>query len=74
VSGRVHGARAPLSLGQFAQLTLLPVELQVVRGLDAQQVGLLLAPAAAGTAVMMPIGGWLVDRIGARIPVMAGCA
>lgn len=63
---------ALLSLGQFAQLTFLPVELQVVRGLDAQQVGLLLAPAAAGSALMMPISGWLVDRIGARIPVVAG--
>lgn len=61
-----------LSLAQFAQLTFLPVELQVVRGLDAQEVGLLLAPAAAGAAVMMPIGGWLVDRIGARVPVVIG--
>lgn len=61
-----------LSLGQFAQLTFLPVELQVVRGLDARHVGLLLGPAAVGTAVMMPIGGWLVDRIGARVPVFAG--
>lgn len=61
-----------LSLAQFAQLTFLPVELQVVRGLDARQVGLLLAPAAIGMAAMMPIGGWFVDRVGARAPVVIG--
>lgn len=63
---------ALLSIAQFAQLTFLPVELQVVRGLDAQRVGLLLAPAAIGVAVMMPISGWLADRAGARIPVSVG--
>ncbi|MGY6500890.1 MAG: MDR family MFS transporter [Acidimicrobiales bacterium] len=63
---------ALLSIAQFAQLTFLPVELQVVRGLDAQRVGLLLAPAALGVAVMMPISGWLADRAGARIPVSVG--
>src|SRR5690606_13687427 len=39
---------APLALTQFVRLNFLPVELQVVRGLDAQEVGLLLAPAAVG--------------------------
>lgn len=63
---------AMLSLGQFAQLTFLPVELQVVRDLEPRHVGLLLAPAAVGTAAVMPVGGWLVDRIGARTPVIVG--
>jgi EmrB/QacA subfamily drug resistance transporter len=61
-----------LSIAQFARLNFLPVELQVVRGLDASQVGLLLAPAAAGVAITLPLGGWLVDRIGARAPVVVG--
>ena len=61
-----------LSIGQFAQLTFLPMELQVVRGLEAQHVGALLAPAALGVAAVMPISGWLADRIGARIPVTVG--
>jgi EmrB/QacA subfamily drug resistance transporter len=63
---------ALLQMAQFAQLTFLPVELQVVRGLDAQEVGLLMAPAAVGMAVLMPLGGWLVDRVGARGPVVIG--
>jgi EmrB/QacA subfamily drug resistance transporter len=61
-----------LSIAQFARLNFLPVELQVVRDLDASQVGLLLAPAAAGVALTMPLGGWLADRVGARAPVVVG--
>ncbi|MFP4511722.1 MAG: DHA2 family efflux MFS transporter permease subunit [Acidimicrobiales bacterium] len=63
---------ALMAIAQFAQLTFLPVELQVVRGLDAQRVGLLLAPAAVGVAAVMPIGGWLADRIGSKVPVTLG--
>ena len=61
-----------LFLCQIVQLTFLPLELQVVRRLDPQYVGLLLSPAAVGTAAFMPIAGWLVDRIGARVPVVVG--
>ena len=57
---------------QFARLNFLPVELQVVRGASAQEVGLMLAPAAIGVALTMATGGWLADRIGARIPMVAG--
>jgi EmrB/QacA subfamily drug resistance transporter len=63
---------ALLTMAQFARLNFLPVELQVVRGLDAQQVGLLLAPAALGVALTMPLSGWLADRVGARLPVVTG--
>jgi EmrB/QacA subfamily drug resistance transporter len=63
---------ALLSVGHFAQLTFLPVELQIVRDLEPGHVGILLTPAALGTAAMMPIGGWLVDRIGARTPAILG--
>ncbi|MCZ7526287.1 MAG: MFS transporter [Acidimicrobiia bacterium] len=58
----------------FARVVFLPVELQVVRGMSALDVGLLLAPAALGVAVTMPIGGWLADRVGARAPVTIGVA
>lgn len=59
------------TITQFVRLNYLPVELQVVRDMAAQEVGLLLAPAAAGAAAAMPIGGWLADRIGPRVPVTA---
>lgn len=70
--GAAMAVTAMLSVGQIGQLTFLPVELQVVRQLDAYQVGLFLTPAALGTAVMMPVGGWLVDRVGARAPSVIG--
>jgi EmrB/QacA subfamily drug resistance transporter len=57
---------------QFARLNFLPVELQVVRGASAQEVGLMLVPAAIGVALTMATGGWLADRIGARIPMVTG--
>lgn len=61
-----------LRVAQFARLTFLPVELQVVRGLSPDRVGLLLAPGAIGVAATMWLGGWLTDRIGARVPVATG--
>ena len=63
---------ALVTMAQFARLNYIPIELQVIRGLDAQQVGLLLAPAAIGAAVMMPISGWVSDRVGARPPTVVG--
>ena len=35
-------------------------------------MGLLLAPAALGVAATMPLGGWLADHIGAKVPVTVG--
>lgn len=66
------GVVALLTMTQFGRLTYLPVQLQVIRDLTAGEVGLLLAPAAVGVAALMPIGGWLADRIGARLPVAVG--
>ena len=60
------------SFAQYARLTFLPIELQVVRGFDAGEVGLILGPAAIGVAITMPIGGWLADRVGSRLPVLIG--
>ncbi len=56
----------------YARLNFLPIELQVVRGLPAQQVGFILVPSALGLAVTMAMGGWLADRVGARVPTMVG--
>ena len=63
-----------VTIVQFARLNFLPVELQVLRDLSAADVGLILAPAAVGVAITMPAGGWLADRIGARVPSLVGLA
>lgn len=57
---------------QFARLVLIPLELQSVRAMTALEVGVVLTPAAFGAAITMPIGGRLVDRIGARVPAVCG--
>jgi EmrB/QacA subfamily drug resistance transporter len=61
-----------ITVAQFARLVFIPIELQTVRGMTALQAGLLLAPAAAGTALTMPFGGRIADRLGPRLPVTAG--
>lgn len=63
-----------LGIGQLARANYVPIELQVVRGFDALEVGVILAPAAIGIALAMPIGGWLADRVGTRVPTMIGFA
>src|SRR3954466_14106863 len=45
----------------FGTLLLLPLYYQVVRGQDAVNAGLLLAPQGLGAALMLPIGGRLTD-------------
>lgn len=56
----------------YARLNFLPVELQVVRDIPAQAVGFILVPSALGLALTMATGGWLADRVGARLPTMVG--
>ena len=62
-------------VGQFAlfgSLFLVPLFLQQVRGYGAFDTGLILLPQALASAVFMPIGGILFDRIGARPLVLVG--
>lgn len=64
-------------VGQFALfggIFLIPLFLQQVRGYGAFDTGIALLPQALASAVFMPIGGVLFDRIGARPLVVAGCS
>jgi DHA2 family multidrug resistance protein len=58
---------------QYTRLVFMPLELENLRGYTALRVGVLLIPSALATAAAMPIGGRLVDRVGARLPTVAGC-
>ncbi len=60
------------TIGLFSIIFLLPLFLQNIRGLSALQTGLLMLPAVLGSIVTMPIAGRLYDRIGPKIPVVAG--
>lgn len=62
------------TIAQYSRLVYIPLVLDNVRGVDEFHVGLVMLPSALGVAITMPIGGRLVDRIGARIPVTVGAA
>ncbi len=56
----------------FGAMFLLPLYYQVARGQDALEAALLLIPQGIGAALMMPIAGRIVDRVGARPIVLPG--
>ncbi|GIM45366.1 MFS transporter [Collibacillus ludicampi] len=56
----------------FASLFLLPVFLQNVSGLSALDTGLVLLPQGIAAGIMMPISGFLFDKIGAKWLAVVG--
>ena len=56
----------------FGAIFLLPQFLQQARGYGAFDTGLSLFPQAIASAIFMPIGGYLFDRIGVRWLVVIG--
>jgi EmrB/QacA subfamily drug resistance transporter len=56
----------------FGAMLLLPLYYQVARGQSALDAGLLMIPQGVGAALMMPIGGRIVDRTGAARVVLPG--
>jgi MFS family permease len=61
-----------LSIVQYSRLVYVPLELGSARGVAEFQIGLLMLPSAIGIALMMPVGGRMADRVGARLPVIIG--
>jgi len=53
---------------------LVPFFLQAVRGIPAQQVGLVFVPAATVTAIAAPFAGRFADRFGIRLFANVGMA
>jgi MFS family permease len=53
-------------------MLLLPLYYQVARGQSALDAGLLMIPQGLGAAMMMPVGGRVVDRTGAVRVVLPG--
>ncbi|WP_379968822.1 MDR family MFS transporter [Ectobacillus sp. sgz5001026] len=56
----------------FGSILLIPLYLQTVKGYGSFETGLLLLPQALTSAVFMPIGGRLFDKVGARPMAIAG--
>jgi EmrB/QacA subfamily drug resistance transporter len=66
------GLRAVMGMGYYFAIFLLPLFTQDVLGWPPTLAGLVLIPGGVATALLMPITGWLADRIGSRILVFAG--
>lgn len=50
----------------FGVMIIVPLFLQTVRGYGAFDTGLILLPQALASAFLMPVGGRLYDKVGAR--------
>jgi len=55
-----------ITIGLFGGIFLIPLFVQNLMGLTPYQTGLMLMPAALITGFMMPVSGFLFDRIGAK--------
>jgi EmrB/QacA subfamily drug resistance transporter len=61
-----------VTIALFGALFLLPLFLQELRGLAPFETGLWFLPSAVVSAIMLPLSGFLVDRIGAKWVILAG--
>jgi EmrB/QacA subfamily drug resistance transporter len=66
------GLRAAMGMGYYFALFLLPLFTQDVMDWPATISGLILIPGGLATAFLMPLSGWLADKIGSRALVFAG--
>jgi MFS family permease len=64
--------QAARSVALFGGTFLLPLFLMQNMGLDEIQSGLILLPGALVTALMMPVAGKLIDRVGPLWPSLVG--
>ena len=60
------------SVAMFGALILVPLYVQIVRGGDTFDAGLLVAPLGAGAAVTAVLVGRITARFGSRKPSVAG--
>lgn len=60
------------SAGNFGVIIGVPLLLASVNGLSAAEIGLLLVPNAALTAILGVFVGRLADRVGSQLPVRIG--
>lgn len=58
--------------GLFGSIYLIPLFVQTVQGFTPLTAGLLLMPGGLVLGLLMPIGGYLSDRLSARALIIAG--
>ncbi|GAB4266100.1 DHA2 family efflux MFS transporter permease subunit [Thermincola ferriacetica] len=60
------------NIALFGGVFLLPLFFQNLQGYSAMQTGLIMFPGAVATGIMMPVGGKLFDKFGAKPVVIPG--
>lgn len=60
------------NIAMFGGIFLIPLFLQNLQGYTAMQSGIIMFPSAIATGIMMPIGGKLFDKFGAKPVVFPG--
>jgi DHA2 family multidrug resistance protein len=68
------GLRAAMGMGYYFAIFLLPLFTQDVMSWPPTISGLVLIPGGLATAFLMPLSGWLADKIGSRVLVFSGMA
>jgi EmrB/QacA subfamily drug resistance transporter len=58
----------------FGALFLIPFYLERIRGHAPDETGLLLSPVPLALGILAPIAGIITDRVGSRLPTVAGMA
>jgi predicted MFS family arabinose efflux permease len=67
-----NAAIALSNLAMYVTLLAIPILLSRGTGWRSTQVGLVLAAMSGGMVVFSPLGGRLADRLGRRVPTVAG--
>ncbi|MFC4779125.1 MDR family MFS transporter [Paenibacillus sp. GCM10023252] len=61
-----------MQIALFGSFLLVPMYLQTVKAYSPLESGLILLPQVLASGILMPIGGKLFDKVGARPLVMVG--
>jgi DHA2 family methylenomycin A resistance protein-like MFS transporter len=69
-----NSASAAMNLGTLGTLFVLTLFLQKVQGRSPIDAGVAIVPLFAPLAIIAPLAGRLVSRVGSRIPMAAGLA
>ncbi|MGE0304300.1 MAG: MDR family MFS transporter [Acidimicrobiia bacterium] len=62
-----------VAMAQFGRLVFVPLALESLRGYSALEAGALLAPGALVGMAASFASGRLIERVGPRLPIVAGC-
>ncbi len=69
-----NGTSAAMNLGTLGTLFVLTLFLQKIQGRSPIDAGVAIVPLFAPLAIIAPLAGRLVSRVGSRIPMAAGLA